>query len=123
MEDYFANEPKKDNPFYVMLISLLVITLLSAGIDVTQYTQHDDLQIPAWYFYIIFGIDLLILLGLSGIFTFKKWGVYLYPLAVLFHFMAHEYYLSTFLYSDVTNLFVYISLGLFIIIPKWKYFN
>lgn len=122
-EDYFKNEPRQDTPFYVMLGALLVITILSVGIDVTQYSQHSDLQIPSWYFYIIFGIDLLIILGLYGILKFRKWGVYLYPAAVLFHFMAHEYYLSTFLYSDVTNLFVYVSLGLFVFIPKWKYFN
>lgn len=125
MEDkhYFTNEPKKTRGFYITIGILVIFTLMGLGIDVDEFSQHESINIPTWYFYLIFGVDVLALLGLFLIVLFRKTGVFLFPLAVVTHFILHQFYLSTFLYTDVTNLFLYVGLGLLMIIPKWTYFK
>lgn len=122
-KNYFGTEPKKTTSFYVAMAVLALFTLMGIGVDVDEFIQHESIQIPTWYFYLIFAVDALALLGLLLIVLFRKIGVYLFPLAIVLHFIFHQYYLSTFLYTDVTNLFLFVGLGLVMIIPKWQYFK
>lgn len=123
MEDFKNEDSKKDIGFILSLAALLVFSLMGAGIDTDEFLQRKELNIPDDYFYLIFGVDLLMILGLILIFFYRKVGVFLFPLAVLTHYLLHNYYLSTFLYTDVTNLFLFISVGLVAFIPKWKFFK
>ena len=124
MNEEFANEsPKKDLGFILSLAALLLFTLMGIGIDSDEYVQQNDLNIPGFYFILIFLIDLLMIVGLILIFFYRKIGVYLFPAAVVLHFFLHNFYLSTFLYTDVTNLFIFISVGLLAFIPKWQFFK
>jgi len=124
MNNEFANEsPKKDMGFILSLIALLIFTLMGFGIDLDEYMQRVELNIPGGYFILIFSVDLLMILGLVLIFFYRKIGIFLFPLAVISHYMIHQYYLSTFLYTDVTNLFLFISIGLLAFIPKWNFFK
>ena len=124
MNEEFSNEsPKKDLGFILSLAALLLFTMMGIGIDYDEYLQQNDLNIPAFYFILIFLIDLLMVIGLILIFFYRKIGVYLFPAAVVLHFFFHNYYLSTFLYTDVTNLFIFISVGLLAFIPKWQFFK
>ena len=124
MNEEFSNEsPKKDLGFILSLAALLLFTMMGIGIDYDEYLQQNDLSIPAFYFILIFLIDLLMVIGLILIFFYRKIGVYLFPAAVVLHFFFHNYYLSTFLYTDVTNLFIFISVGLLAFIPKWQFFK
>lgn len=114
----------KNNPFfYGVLIFLLLHFYLSVNTDLLQYSQHEDINIPFWYFYIIFTIDILVVLSLALIALYKKVGVITLPLFVMLHFICHNYFLSTFLYSDVSFLSFYVGLGLLVVIPRWKEFN
>ncbi|WP_332025562.1 hypothetical protein [Kaistella sp.] len=124
MNEEFSNEsPKKDLGFILSLAALLLFTLMGIGIDSDEYVQQNDLNIPGFYFILIFLIDLLMIIGLILIFFYRKMGVYLFPAAVVLHFFLHNFYLSTFLYTDVTNLFIFISVGLLAFIPKWQFFK
>ena len=123
MEDFKNEDSKKDIGFILSLAALLVFSLMGAGIDTDEFLQRKELNIPDDYFYLIFGVDLLMILGLILIFFYRKVGVFLFPIAVLTHYMLHNYYLSTFLYTDVTNLFLFTSVGLVAFIPKWKFFK
>ena len=124
MNEEFSNEsPKKDLGFILSLSALLLFTLMGIGIDADEYLQQKELNIPGFYFMLIFFIDLLMILGLILIFFYRKIGIYLFPAAVVLHFFLHNFYLSTFLYTDVTNLFIYISVGLLAFIPKWQFFK
>ena len=124
MNEEFSNEsPKKDLGFILSLAALLLFTMMGIGIDYDEYLQQNDLNIPGFYFILIFLIDLLMIVGLILIFFYRKMGVYLFPAAVVLHFFLHNFYLSTFLYTDVTNLFIFISVGLLAFIPKWQFFK
>ncbi|MGZ5274168.1 MAG: hypothetical protein ACXWCA_07625 [Kaistella sp.] len=124
MNEEFSNEsPKKDLGFILSLAALLLFTLMGIGIDADEYLQQNELNIPDFYFILIFFIDLLMVLGLILIFFYRKIGIYLFPAAVVLHFFLHNFYLSTFLYTDVTNLFIFISVGLLAFIPKWQFFK
>lgn len=124
MNEEFSNEsPKKDLGFILSLSALLLFTLMGMGIDSDEYVQQNDLNIPGFYFILIFLIDLLMIIGLILIFFYRKMGVYMFPAAVVLHFFLHNFYLSTFLYTDVTNLFIFISVGLLAFIPKWQFFK
>ena len=122
-DDFYNESPKKDLGFILSLCALLLFSLMGIGIDSDEYLQKADLNIPGFYVLLIFFTDFLMIIGLLLIFFYRKTGVYLFPAAVVLHFMLHNYFLSTFLYTDVTNLFLYISVGLLAFIPKWKFFK
>ena len=124
MDKNFKNEdPKKDMGFILSLGAILLFSLMGIGIDTDEFLQRVELHIPGHYFFLIFGVDLLMILGIVLIFFYRKVGVFLFPLAVLTHYILHSYYLNTFLYTDVTNLFLFISVGLLAFIPKWQFFK
>lgn len=121
--DFSDESPKKDMGFILSLGALLLFSLMGLGIDTDEFLQRSELHIPQNYFYLIFGIDLLMIVGIVLIFFYRKIGIILFPLAVFAHYLIHNYYLNTFLYTDVTNLFLFISVGLLAFIPKWKFFK
>lgn len=123
MDNYFDNEPQKTLSFYLALGALALFTLMGLGMDGDEFLQHKLLNIPIWYFYIIFTVDFFSLLSIIGIAFFRKLAVYMFPVFVILHFYLHQFYLSTFLYTDVSNIFLFIGVGLLMIIPKWKFFK
>lgn len=120
---YFDVDPKKGWGFILALASLLLFTVMGMGIDVDEYLQHEYLNIPRWYFYVIFTIDALMIISLVLMFFYIKIGMFAFPVLLVLHFLMHNYYLSTFLYTDVTNLFLFTGFGMLAIIPKWKFFK
>ncbi|MEC5394477.1 hypothetical protein [Bergeyella sp. RCAD1439] len=122
---YFKDEsPKKGSGFIAAIIALILFTIMGIGIDIDQYlqTKDQDLTIPLWYFYLIFSVDAALILAVILIYVYRKAGVLLFPIAMALHFFFHLYYLDTFLYSDVTGLFVFVG-GLLAILPKWQFFK
>jgi hypothetical protein len=122
-EDFKNESPSKDFGFVLSLAALMLFSLMGVGIDVDEFSQHQEINIPSAYFYLIFLIDLIMIISLIFIFFYKKIGAYVFPLAVLIHFLAHSFFLTTFLYTDVTNMFLYVGVGLLAIIPKWQFFK
>ncbi|MFS4472129.1 hypothetical protein [Chryseobacterium sp. T20] len=120
---YFDEDPKKGWGFILAFAALMLFTIMGLGIDVDEYLQHEFLQIPRWYFYVIFSIDVLMMIGLVLMFFYRKVGIIMFPVLLVLHFFMHNYYLSTFLYTDVTNLFLFTGFGMLAIIPKWKFFK
>ncbi|KFF15492.1 hypothetical protein [Chryseobacterium sp. JM1] len=120
---YFDEDPKKGWGFILAFAALMLFTIMGLGIDVDEYLQHEYLQIPRWYFFVIFSIDVLMMIGLVLMFFYKKVGIIMFPALLVLHFFMHNYYLSTFLYTDVTNLFLFTGFGMLAIIPKWKFFR
>lgn len=124
MNEEFAHEsPKKDLGFILSLCALLLFTLMGIGIDADEFLQKQEINIPEWYFILVFSVDALMIIGLILIFFYRKIGIFLFPVAVLAHYLIHNYFLSTFLYTDVTNMFLFISIGLLAFIPKWQFFK
>lgn len=120
---YFDEDPKKGWGFILALAALLLFTLMGVGLDFDEYLQHKTLNIPSGYFYFIFSIDILMIAGIVLMYLYRKIGIFLFPVMLVLHFFMHNYYLSTFLYSDVTNLFLFTGFGMLAIIPKWKFFK
>lgn len=120
---YFDEDPKKGWGFVLAFAALMLFTVMGLGIDVDEYLQHEYLEIPRWYFYVIFSVDALMMIGLVLMFFYKKVGIIMFPALLVLHFFMHNYYLSTFLYTDVTNLFLFTGFGMLAIIPKWKFFK
>lgn len=114
---------KGNKYFYGILIFLLLHFYMSVNTDLAEFSQHKDINIPIWYFYIVFTVDALVVLSLGLIAMFKKVGVIAFPVFIISHFLIHSYFLSTFLYSDVSVLFFFVGLGLLMIIPRWKDFS
>lgn len=120
---YFDVDPKKGLGFILTVVALLLFTIMGLGIDVDEYLQHEFLNIPQWYFYVIFSIDILMVISLILMYFYKKIGIFSFPVLLVLHFFMHNYYLSTFLYTDVTNLFLFTGFGMLAIIPKWNFFK
>lgn len=121
--NYFDEDPKKGLGFILTVVALLLFTIMGLGIDFDEYLQQEFLNIPQWYFYVIFSIDALMVISLVLMYFYKKIGIIAFPLLLVFHFFMHNFYLSTFLYTDVTNLFLFTGFGMLAIIPKWKFFK
>ena len=122
-DNFEGESPNKDFGFVLTLAALVLFSLMGVGIDFDEYTQHQEINIPTSYFYFIFLVDLIMIASVVFIFFYKKIGVYIFPVALLTHFLVHSFFLSTFLYTDVTNMFLYVGVGLLAIIPKWQFFK
>lgn len=125
-QNYFKGEsPQKGMGFIIALVGMALFMMMGIGIDVDQFLQHQDkdINIPNWYFYIIFFIDILAILSIVFIYFYRKIGVILFPIAIVLHFFCHNYFLNTFLYSDIMALFVFVGIALLSIIPKWQFFK
>ena len=91
--------------------------------DMAQYSQHHETGVPSWFISVLFGVDAIILVSLILVYFFKKIGVYLLPLFVMVHHLLYEFYLSTTLLAGLHLLFVFLTAGLLVIIPRWKLFK
>lgn len=123
---YFKGETSERGMGFVLSLgALLIFAFMGIGVDGDQFlqSQDKDVLIPQWYFYLIFLLDFLILLSVVLIFFYRKIGVYLFPIATALHFFFHLYFLDTFLYSDVTSMFMFVGIGLLAFIPKWQFFK
>lgn len=111
---------QSNKDYYLFFGLIFLVYALSIYTDYVEYSLHQKINIPKNFFYYTFGVDVLVMLSAVLILLFRKVGVLLFPLFVAIHFALHNYFLSTFLYSDVTVLFLYIGLGLLAVIPRWK---
>lgn len=111
---------RNNKDYYIIFGLILLVFLLSINTDLQQYSQHRLVHIPAGFFYFTFGIDFLVLVSWILILFFRKVGVILFPVFILIHFGLHNYFLSTYLYSDITALFLFIGIGLMAAIPRWN---
>jgi len=111
---------KNNKDYYIFFGLILLVFLLSVNTDLAEFSQHQSLNIPSGFFYYTFGVDVLVILSWILIMFFRKTGAVLFPILVLLHFSLHNYFLSTYLYSDITTLFLFIGLGLISIIPRWN---
>ena len=111
---------KNNKDYYLFFGIILLVFLLSINTDLAEYSLHQKINIPSTFFYITFGVDALVIVSWLLIMLFKKIGIVLFPIFVFSHFALHQYYLSTFLYSDITVIFLYVGLGLLAVIPRWK---
>ena len=111
---------KSNKDYYLFFGIILLVFLLSINTDLAEYSLHQKINIPSTFFYITFGVDALVIVSWLLIMLFKKIGIVLFPIFVFSHFALHQYYLSTFLYSDITVIFLYVGLGLLAVIPRWK---
>ena len=122
-ENYFGESSKKTKGFIIALIIMLLSIGLSVNTDLAQFSEHEQVNIPLWFFYIIFGLDLLMIACVALIYYYRKIGVFLFPVIVFGHLLMNSFYLSTVRYSDFNVLFVYFMAILFVTIPRWKYFK
>ncbi|MPT30776.1 MAG: hypothetical protein E2600_03740 [Chryseobacterium sp.] len=106
---------------YIIFGLIILVYLLSINTDLAELSQHRIINIPSGFFYYTLGVDILVVISWMLILFYKKLGVILFPVFVMVHFELHNYFLSTYLYSDITVLFLYVGLGLLAIIPRWNY--
>ena len=122
-DNYFGNVTKKTKGFYLAIAIIGIAFLMSVNTDLQFLSQSSEMQIPSEFLWIIFTVDILAILMLVLTAMFKKTGVILFPFLVLLHFLLHSFYLSTFLYFDLAALFAFFAAGLFVIVPRWKFFS
>ena len=122
-EDYFGKTEKKSTFLYIAVAVMLLCAGLSINTDLAEFSQHAEINIPKWFFVVIFSVDALIIAAILLVLTYRKAAVIAIPVLVLLHFILHQYYLSTMLYSDLNLLFFYVLAGLLAVIPRWQYFK
>jgi len=111
---------RKNRSFYIIFGLVILVFLLSVNTDLAEFSQHRELSIPSGFFYYTLGVDILVIISWLLILFYRKAGVILFPVFIMLHFALHNYYLSTYLYSDITVLFLFIGLGLLEVIPRWN---
>lgn len=121
--NYFGSMPKKSISLIVGIVLMVLCFILSINTDLAKFTDYKNLNIPLWFFYIIFSIDFFIIISLVLVLFYRKLGVFGLPLFVFLHFILNVYYLNLTLYADLFFLFIFFCAGLFSIIPRWKYFQ
>jgi hypothetical protein len=122
-KQYFEEVEKKSKSFYFAIILTLVLYLLMLNTDLAQYSEHKETGVPSWFIAVVFGVDICIILALMLVLFYKKIGVFSFPIFVMVHHLLYEFYLSTTLLSGLHLLFVFLTVGLLVIIPRWKFYK
>ncbi|SDE12644.1 hypothetical protein [Riemerella columbipharyngis] len=122
-DNYFGKVEKTPLWIYTVAGVCFIFTLMHIGTTYDMYFQHKELNIPLWFFYVVYTLDAIMVVGLLLTAFYRKAGLFVFPAALLIHMFIHQFYLNTMLYQDITNLFVFIGVGLVIIIPEWKFFK
>ncbi|NAW50225.1 hypothetical protein GNY06_02080 [Elizabethkingia argentiflava] len=117
------SKQRRGKPFFLVLGLLLLLILNNLNVDYAVVLLKDEMQIPQWYLILLFGLNIAAMGALVGIYGFRKLGVYLFPITIMFHFIIHLNFLMTFLYTDVFMMFFFIGIGLLVFIPKWELFK
>jgi hypothetical protein len=120
---YFDQSEKKTISFYFALVLTFILFLLMLNTDLAHYSQHENTRVPFWFVNLLIGLDIVIVLSLVFIYFYKKIGVFLFPISVFIHHLLYEFYLSTTLLAGLHLLFVFLTAGLLVIIPRWKFFK
>lgn len=119
----FGKVKTRSTSFYFAHILIFIFFVLIVNTDMAQYSQHKVTGIPRWFSTLIFSVDALIVIGLLLQFLFKKVGVFIFLVFAVLHQLLYEFYLSTTLYAGLFLLFVEITAGLLVIIPRWKFYK
>lgn len=122
-DNYFGKTKKRSTFLYIAAALMLICAALSINTDLAEFSQHKSINIPQWFFVVIFSVDVALIAAIAGFLFFRKIAVFAVPVLILTHFLLHNFYLSTTLYSDVNLLFVYFAAGLLAVIPRWQYFR
>lgn len=122
-DNYFGNVSKKSTSLLIGIVLMVLCFMLSFNTDLAKFTDYEDLNIPLWFFYIIFSVDFFVVISLILLLFYRKLGVFGVPLFGFLHFILNVYYLNLTLYADLFFLFVFFCAGLFSIVPCWKYFK
>ncbi len=117
------NKVKKSKWLAIGLIFVFFISTFSFGFDITEFIKRKEINIPDWYFYLLFVVDLVFIASLFLIYSYRKIGTFLYPASIFTHFLFNNYYLNAFLYFDIFILFLFFSVILFLIVPIWDSFK
>lgn len=120
--NYFGNITKKSTSLIIAVASMVLCFILSANTDFAKFSDYQELRIPLWFFYIIFSVDILIVVSLVLLLLYRKLGIFGTVIFGFLHFVFNIYYLNVTLYADLFFLFTF-CVGLFSIIPRWKYFK
>lgn len=113
----------KSKWFVFGLIFIFFMSTYTINLDVVEFIQRKEILIPDWFLYLTFVMDFLMVFSLILIYFYRKMGIYLFPLAVITHFMLQNFYLNSFLYIDLFLLFLYFSVILVSVIPRWNFFK
>jgi len=114
---------KRGKAFFFTMIVFLLLLVNNFLIDGFLVSIMNTSMIPLWYIILLFGVNIFTLLSLIGIYLFRKFCIYSFPIFVILHFVFRLHYLETFMYTDIFALFFFVGIGLVIFIPKWSLFK
>ncbi len=113
----------KSKSFTLALVFTLIMSSFSINFDVTSLIQQNNLEIPNWYLILLAILDIAIVGSIFAIYFYRKIGVYVFPVAIFIHFLLQNHYMNSFLYFDLFMLFLYFSVILISVIPRWAFFK
>ncbi len=124
-KDYFNLKSEEINSngfkFGVTIMLLLAFIPVIMGILGIKRIYLDSA--PCWLINVYLWIGICNVLSAIGIYFFKKIAVfaYIFFVVLLYIFFLLAYGME--LFDSIFTLFFFIGIGLFVIIPRWKYFH
>ena len=113
----------KSKSFTLALVFTLIMSSFSINFDITSVIQKDNLEIPNWYLIVLAILDFSIVASIIAIYFYRKIGVYVLPIAIFIHFLLQNQFMNSFLYFDLFILFLYFSVILIAVVPRWPFFK
>jgi len=115
--------PIRGISFFVVLGILFLPLINNLVVDYLLVKIMEVSHIPLWYMVLLSSVNILTILSLIGIYSFRRVGIFLFPFLVILHFIIKLNYLGIFMYTDIFTLFFFIGIGLLVFIPKWSFFR
>ncbi len=124
-QDYFQLKPEevKSSGFKFAVIVLFLLACIPVFMGILGFKRIYLNSAPCWLLNVYFWIGICNVISAIGIYFFKKIAVFAY---IFFVILLYVFFLTAYgmeLFDSLFTIFFFIGIGLFVIIPRWKYFK
>ncbi len=121
--NYFPDIIPRSNTFKLVMGALFLFSLLPLysaikGLE-GKFMEGAD---PA-FFYVLIVLIAVSLLSVISMYQFKKWAIFTFIMASVAQYIWYLIAYGIEFFDMVFVFFLFIGFGLFVIIPRWKYFK
>ncbi len=121
--NYFPNVEARSTTFKLVMGLLGLFSLLPLYSAIKGLEGKFLVQAIPSFFYLLIALISVSLISVWGMYQFKKWAIFTFIISAIVQYLWYLIAYGIEFFDMVFVFFLFIGFGLFVIIPRWKYFQ
>ncbi len=122
-QNYFPNVEPRSTTFKLVMGLLGLFSLLPLYSAIKGLEGKFLVQATPSFFYLLIALITVSLISVWGMYRFKKWAIFTFIISAVVQYLWYLIAYGIEFFDMVFVFFLFIGFGLFVIIPRWKYFQ